>query len=128
SGINNVLVTMARCCNPLPGEPIIGFITRGKGVTVHRTSCSRALDLDPHRRIDVSWSHEADRGIHSAFIRVLTRDKMGVLAEVSQVITTCGANINQADVRVNTSDMIGVLDFELAIKDLQQLEALIHKI
>jgi guanosine-3',5'-bis(diphosphate) 3'-pyrophosphohydrolase len=127
SGINNVLVVMARCCNPLPGEHIVGFITRGKGVTVHRASCSRALDLDPHRRVVVSWSQEANKGTHSAFIRVLTRDKIGVLAEVTQVITTCGANISQADIRIS-SDMLGVLDFQLAITDLPQLEALIRKI
>lgn len=127
SGINNVLVTLAKCCNPLPGETIIGFITRGRGVTVHRASCARALDLDPHRRIDVTWSVESAKGMHSAFIRVLTRDKMGVLAEVTQVITHCGANINQADIRVS-QDMIGTLDFELAITDLPQLEAVIRKI
>lgn len=127
SGINNVLVNLAKCCNPLPGEAIIGFITRGRGVTVHRSSCSKALDLDPHRRIEVSWSKESQPSLHSAYIRVTTRDKIGVLAEVTQAITSCGCNVNQADIRVN-QDMIGVLDFELGLKDLPQLEAVIRKL
>ncbi len=127
SGINNVLISFSKCCNPLPGEEIIGFITRGRGVTVHRTSCARALDLDPARKIEVLWANEPTRQMHCAYLRILTRDKMGVLAEVTQAITACGANVHKADIRIS-QDMIGVLDFELGLKDLPQLEGVIRKL
>src|SRR5690606_27665193 len=86
-----------------------------------------ALDLDPHRRIDVAWAKDAPIQLHSAYLRVVSRDKLGVLAEVTQAITTCGCNINKADIRID-KDMMGILDFELGLKDLPQLEAVIRKI
>lgn len=127
SGLNNVLVNVGKCCAPLPGEPIIGFITRGRGVTVHRANCSRALDLDPQRRIDVSWGREASKALHSTFVRVVTKERTGVLAEVTHAISTSGANIYKADVRVSP-DLLGILDFEIGIQDLAQLEGIIRKI
>lgn len=132
SGIDNVLVNFGRCCNPLPGEDIQGFITRGRGVTVHRATCSRALDLDPQRRVMVQWagtpggeSHPA--GTHHAFIRVITRDRPGVLADVTMVIAACGANIQRANIQVS-SDLLGVLDFELTLNGLTQLQAIFRKV
>lgn len=132
SGIDNVLVNFGRCCNPLPGEDIQGFITRGRGVTVHRATCSRALDLDPQRRVMVQWagtpggeSHPA--GTHHAFIRVITRDRPGVLADVTMAIAACGANIQRANIQVS-SDLLGVLDFELTLNGLTQLQAIFRKV
>ena len=127
SGLENVMVSFAKCCHPLPGEEITGFITRGRGVTVHRKSCSRALDLDPHRKVDVSWGTEQNQSDHTAYVRIVTHDKTGVLAEVTQAIAQCGASTKKADIRVN-ADLMGVLDFELGIHDLAQLEAVIRKI
>jgi guanosine-3',5'-bis(diphosphate) 3'-pyrophosphohydrolase len=128
SGIDNVLVNFGKCCNPLPGESIVGFITRGRGVTVHRSSCSRALDIDPHRRIDVSWADDANMmGLHTAYIRILTRDRTGVLAEVTSAISNCSVNIQKAEVQVN-KDFLGILDFELGLQNLNQLEAVIAKV
>jgi len=132
SGIDNVLVNFGRCCNPLPGEEIQGFITRGRGVTVHRATCSRALDLDPQRRVVVQW---AGSGIgeaqttasHYAFIRVITRDRPGVLADVTMAISSCGANIQRANIQVS-ADLLGVLDFELTLNGLAQLQAIIRKV
>lgn len=133
SGIDNVLVNFGRCCNPLPGEDIQGFITRGRGVTVHRINCSRALDLDPQRRVTVEWTgipgSEGHPGpaTHQAFIRVITRDRPGVLADVTLAIAACGANIQRANIQVS-SDLMGVLDFELTLQGLPQLQAIIRKV
>lgn len=133
SGIDNVLVNFGRCCNPLPGEDIQGFITRGRGVTVHRTNCSRALDLDPQRRVTVEWTGipgaEGQPGpmTHQAFIRVITRDRPGVLADVTLAIAACGANIQRANIQVS-GDLMGVLDFELNLQGLPQLQAIIRKV
>ncbi len=127
SGLDRVLVNFGKCCNPLPGEEIIGFITRGRGVTVHRTSCPRALDTDPHRRIDVSWTSEETPSYHTAYVRIITKDRTGVLAEVTDVISKCGANIQKAEIRVD-QEMHGILDFELGLHGLKQLQAVINKL
>jgi GTP pyrophosphokinase len=128
-GIENVLINFARCCHPLPGESIVGFITRGRGVTVHRGSCPRALDLDPHRRVDVQWASEAEsnHGQHAAFLRVTAKDRQGVLAEVTSAISSCGANIQRAQIRV-TPDLSGILEFEMTLQSLTQLQAIIRKV
>jgi len=129
SGIDNVLVNFGRCCNPLPGEDILGFITRGRGVTVHRARCPRAIDLDPHRRVPVSWaSAEPDTAEHHASIGVVSHDRQGILAEVSSVIAACGANIHRAQVIVSPGDMLGHLDFDMTVKSLSQLQAIILKL
>lgn len=129
SGLDNILVTFGRCCNPLPGEQIVGFITRGRGVSVHRDNCSRALDLDPARRIEVSWSEDANKqgGQHTAFLKVITQDRQGILSEITGAIASCGANIHKAQVKVS-SDLMGVLDFEIILTNLEQLNKVINRI
>lgn len=98
SGIDNVLVRYARCCNPLPGDAIIGFITRGRGVTVHRRECKKAFDTDPERRIDVSWDSRAkvDRPVS---ISVVTNNRPGILAHISQTLSAQRVNISEANCR-----------------------------
>ena len=126
SGYNDVLVSIGRCCSPLPGEAIIGFITRGRGVTVHRADCSRALDLDPVRRIDVEWGVDSKEAgnVHRCLLSIITQDQPGVLAEVASTIASSGANILKAEAKV--SDLTGELEFELGLRDLPQLERVIN--
>lgn len=129
SGHDDVLVNIGRCCSPLPGEPLIGFITRGRGVTIHRNDCARALDMDPARRIDVEWgSDSAKQGnVHRVHITITTQDKPGVLAEVTNTIATSGANILSADAKVAT-DLSGELNFEIGLKNLAQLEKVVSQL
>ncbi len=126
SGYEDVLVNFGRCCCPIPGEEIVGFITRGKGVTVHRSSCARALDSDPARRIDVKWTvtDPTTPNKHRSYLSIITQDKPGVLAEVTSKISEAGANVQKAEAKVS-KDFTGVLEFELGVKDLQQLERVI---
>lgn len=125
-GIDDVLVRYGRCCNPLPGDPIIGFVTRGRGITVHLPSCSRALDADPQRRIDVTWD---PRGTFSrpVAIRVLTSDRPGILATISQAFTDNGVNISQANCKVTDADR-AINTFEVLIKDAEQLRKVVNEI
>ena len=129
SGLDNILVTFGRCCSPLPGEAIVGFITRGRGVSIHRENCRRALDLDPARRIDVSWEQDQGRQNerHTTFLRVITHDRHGILSEITSAISTCGADIATAQVKVSTN-LMGILDFEVSLKNLKQLNQVIAKI
>ncbi len=98
AGINNVLLRYAKCCNCLPGDPIIGFITRGRGVTIHRRECQKAFDTDPERRIDVSWESGAKMNL-PVTISVITNNRPGILAHISQTLSAQRVNISEANCR-----------------------------
>jgi GTP diphosphokinase / guanosine-3',5'-bis(diphosphate) 3'-diphosphatase len=83
AGEEDILVRFAKCCSPLPGDPIVGFITRGRGVTVHRRDCDKGLDLDPERRIDVEWDGNG-KAQHEVAIQILCADKPGLLTSRSR--------------------------------------------
>jgi len=125
-GEDDILVRFARCCSPLPGDPIVGFITRGRGVTVHRRDCDKGLDLDPERRIDVEWDGKA-KGTHEVAIQVLCADKPGLLAHISQSFTDQGINISQAHCRA-TDDGRAVNTFRASVRDLDQLKSVIRQL
>ena len=128
SGMDNILVTYGRCCNPLPGDQIVGFITRGRGVSIHRNNCKRALDLDPARRIEVAWvKDQKSQALHTAYLNIVTQDRQGILADITVAISTEGANIQRAKVQVS-QDLMGVIDFEITLNSLDQLNKIINKI
>jgi GTP pyrophosphokinase len=120
AGLDNVLVRYARCCNPLPGDAIIGFITRGRGVTVHRRECPKAFDTDPERRIEVSWDSKAkiNRPVQ---ISVTTTNKPGILATVSQTLSAHRVNISEANCR-SGDDGRAHNTFTFHCTDLSQLK------
>lgn len=97
-GVDDVLVHFARCCNPLPGEHILGVITRGRGVTVHSVECQRLLESDPQRHIAVEWDNGASH-LRPVKVEVLCEDRPGLLAAMSKAISSAGINIANADVR-----------------------------
>jgi guanosine-3',5'-bis(diphosphate) 3'-pyrophosphohydrolase len=125
SGIGDMMVRFARCCNPLPGEPITGFITRGRGVTVHTAGCSRALEADPQRRVPVVWK-EGEQSPRPIRLEVMCIDKPGMLAAVTKAIASAGVNISTAD--VNGHEGRALLTFELHVSNAGQLQNLMHAI
>jgi len=127
SGIEDVLVRYGRCCNPVPGDAIVGFITRGRGVTVHTASCDKVLGIDPERRVDVSWDVKGDLK-RPVSLRVVTSDRPGILAEISHIFSQAGVNISQASCRTMTPGERAVNDFEVTIGDLTQLKAVMRSI
>ncbi|MFK7873984.1 MAG: bifunctional (p)ppGpp synthetase/guanosine-3',5'-bis(diphosphate) 3'-pyrophosphohydrolase [Oligoflexales bacterium] len=127
SGMDDILVNRARCCNPLPGDHVIGFITRGRGVSVHRGSCGKALDLDPARRVPVSWGSPEKAETHTTCIRAVTMDRQGLLAEVSTAISSCGGNVQRANIQVDQSKN-GILDFEVMLKNAEQLNQVLNRL
>jgi GTP pyrophosphokinase len=126
AGEEDILVRFAKCCSPLPGDPITGFITRGRGVTVHRRDCDKGLDLDPERRIDVEWDGHG-KTQHEVAIQVLCSDKPGLLAHISQSFSDQGVNISQAHCRA-TEDGRAVNTFHASVKDLDQLKQVIRSL
>ncbi len=125
-GIDDMLVRFAKCCSPLPGDPITGFVTRGKGITVHLATCTRAADLDPVRRIDVSWDENGSYA-RPVNLRVMTGDRPGILATISQCFTNNGVNIAQATCKVTAKDR-AVNTFEVMIRDTDQLHKVVNEI
>ena len=124
AGEDDVLVRFAKCCSPLPGDAIVGFITRGRGVTVHTRDCQKALDLDPDRRVDVDWDGKS-RSPRPVSIQVVCADKPGLLAHISQSFTDAGVNISQAHCRA-TEDNKAVNTFQFSVTDLDQLKNVIR--
>ncbi len=120
-GVDDLLVRYARCCNPVPGESIVGFITRGRGVTIHQANCTRALDTDTERRIEVGWNKSLHAPVKRAVrIRVFSNDDTGLLALMSQTITGCGVNIASANIRT-TKDKKAIALFEVEVGNMEQL-------
>src|SRR5262249_19046138 len=91
SGESGVLLRFAKCCSPLPGDEIVGFITGGRGVAVHRRGCDKGLDLDPERRVEVGWEAGA-KVTRPVCLRVITANRPGLLAEVGNIFSKHGVN------------------------------------
>ena len=127
NGIDDVLVRYGKCCNPVPGDSIVGYITRGRGVTVHTVACEKILGIDPQRRVDVAWDVRGDLR-RPVSIRVVTTDKPGILAKISQIFSEAGMNISQASCRTTAPGERAVNEFEVTVGDLKQLTSVIRSI
>ena len=119
-GVSDMLIRFANCCHPLPGEPVIGFITRGRGVTVHQRNCSHILNADPERLVEVSWQASKE-DIYLAKIRVTSVERKGVLSDISAILTQKDANIIEAQVKT-TVDKKGIALFTIEVEDYNQLQ------
>jgi len=126
NGVDDVLVRFGKCCNPVPGDEIVGFITRGRGVTVHTADCAFALESDPERRVEVAWNR-AKQAALPVKIRVSCHDQKGILAGIAQVIANCEANIASATVQ-STLDKKGINLFEIDVMDLDHLNRVMNSI
>jgi GTP pyrophosphokinase len=125
-GLDDIVVHLAKCCYPLPGDPVIGFITRGKGITIHRYDCKSIKDADPMRLIDVTWEG-TDEETYPARLMVLSVNKMGMLADISAAIAKKEANIISANVD-STADNKGIAFFTVEVKNLDHLNEVIRSI
>ncbi len=122
--LDDVLIRSGKCCNPLPGDSIMGFITRGRGVTIHAVSCPKALDSDKERHVDVQWNINNTSTIkRHVRIRVICLDEPGILAVMSQTITACGINIASVNIRT-TKDKKAIAFFDVEVGDITQLQKL----
>jgi len=118
-GLENVLVRTARCCQPLPGEAIIGFVTMGRGVSIHARTCKNMMSSDPGRVVDAYWDAKSGGG-HSALVRVVCHNTSGKLADMSQVFSLRKINILSANCQASDDDT-AVNDFEVVVNDSGQL-------
>jgi GTP pyrophosphokinase len=125
-GEADIVVKFAKCCTPVPGDSIIGFISRGHGVVIHTRDCSKALDLDPVRRVDVAWDDES-KTLRPVAIQVSCEDRPGLLASISKSFTEHGVNISQAKCRT-TEDGRAVNTFQVTVGHLDQLRTVLRSI
>ncbi len=123
TGEDGLLVQFARCCGPLPGEAVVGFITRGRGITVHRQACAQLSGMDPERQIAVEWDQATDAK-HSGEIRIYCTDRPGMLATITKLCEQCGVNIHRAEARA-ASDTPAVVTLEVELRDVAELNRLI---
>lgn len=121
-GMDDVLVHFAKCCSPIPGDSIVGFISRGRGVTVHRSDCKKGFELDQLRKVEVQWtSKQADQGQErNVKLKVLSQDITGLLKMMSEAFAVHGINIESAQVRT-TKDKKAICLFEISVRDATQL-------
>lgn len=118
-GMDDLMVRMARCCNPIPGDQITGYITRGRGITIHRGDCMRFDVGEVGRQVHVEWNPEFSFK-HPVNIRILTHDRPGVLSAISKSINNLGVNIRSA-IAKSTQDRKGSFIFEIEVKDYSEL-------
>jgi GTP pyrophosphokinase len=129
-GTDDVLVFRAKCCNPIRGEKIVGYITRGKGVSVHSAVCPNVLNLmfDPERRIDVEWESEpTDQASYTVRLTMQVEDRKGMLAEISAKVSDINTNITNMEARTG-DDQQARIDMTVQIKDVKHLEKVIRSI
>ena len=127
-GIDNCLVRLSRCCNPVPGDSIVGYITRGRGVSVHRKDCPnvRTLEQEIGRLIDVNW-YSAGNVAYTANITVLANDRTALLMEITNCIGEDRINLTAINARTN-KDRVAVINLTIEITDTEQLERLIKEL
>ncbi|MGN0192513.1 MAG: RelA/SpoT family protein [Candidatus Gastranaerophilaceae bacterium] len=126
-GLDGLMYSIAKCCLPLPGEPIVGVITRGKGISVHSKSCKSLETVQPERMLDISWNtNKKTKKTYVSAIRIDVQDKMGMLKDILSIITDCDTNITYANVKSNPTQKIGVIELGLEINSIDKLNSVIN--
>ena len=125
-GVDDILIKFGKCCQPVPGDPIIGYITRGYGVTIHRTSCVNALRMNPERQIEVEWNQEVTE-TYPVKIRIISQDRVGLLADVVGNISKFGANILNAKTETRENKMVDSF-FTIGVEDTTHLDKIVSAV
>jgi GTP pyrophosphokinase len=128
-GLKGLLTTMARCCNPVPGDDIIGYVTRGRGATIHRSDCPNILRLrEKERLVKVAWGEP--KRTYPVSVRVKAYDRDGLARDVSNLVANEGINLSlvQAGVNHDSKLSLAVLDLVLEVKDIDQLTRVLTRI
>ena len=127
-GIDNCLVKLSKCCNPLPGDEIVGYITKGRGVSVHRKDCINVEDLlsEENRMIDVKWYEEAKEN-YNVNIEILANDRNGLLVDILNQLKTTNSNLIGVNTKT-TKERIAIIDINIEIENIEELNKVIRTI
>lgn len=126
-GLEGLLYSIAKCCSPIPGEPIVGVVTRAKGVTVHRIDCQTLEHIEPERLMDIRWSGDNVNKTYNTTIRVETAEKMGLLKDIIAAVSDNNTNITYANVK-SKSGKIGIIELGLELDNIDTLKKVILSI
>ncbi|MAG69575.1 MAG: GTP pyrophosphokinase [Acidobacteria bacterium] len=128
-GFDDLLVFRARCCNPIRGERIVGYITRGKGVSVHSVGCPNVVNLlyDPERRIDVAWDSQDDPAPYVVRLAIQVEDRRGMLADISTQIAGIDTNIKKVEA-TTSDDQRGRISVTVEIRDVEHLDQVVKSL
>ena len=121
-GLEGLLYSFARCCSPIPGEPIVGVVTRSKGVSIHRLDCKTLDDVPPERLLDIRWSGNNVNKTYSTTIRIETAEKLGLLKDIIGVVADNGTNITSANVK--SKGKIGIIELGIELDNIDTLRKL----
>lgn len=125
-GMEDIVVRLAKCCEPLPGQPITGFVSRGRGVTIHSASCPWALSNDPARQVECRWNQQ-ENAEHNVRLKITTHDKQGMLANITKLISSTQINITGADVQT-TPEKRGIITLRVHVNGISQLRDIHEKL
>ncbi len=125
-GMDDLVFRFARCCEPLPGDPVVGFISRGRGVIIHNRNCPQATSFDPTRLIEVEWDSTI-KTTRNVTLEILCEDRIGVLAALTQTISAVGANVANAQI-LSKSDQQSLCTFDMRVENATQLNTLLKSI
>jgi GTP pyrophosphokinase len=126
-GSDDLLIKISRCCTPLPGDQIVGYISAGRGVTVHKAGCPNFLATDPERRIEVSWADNLATAGHQAQILVVALDQKGLIAELGSRISGADADIVSMSARTSAENL-AIVNLVLGVKSLAHLEKVLGQL
>ncbi len=128
-GMDDVLVHFAKCCSPIPGDPIVGFISRGRGVSIHQSGCKKVFELDQLRKVDVNWNvKQAADGLERVVrLKVTCLDIPGLLKTMTEAFTSLGSNIQSANIRT-TKDKKAICLFDITVRDSSHLNQTIFEL
>ena len=118
-GLEGLLYSFARCCSPIPGEPIVGVVTRSKGVSIHRLDCKTLNEVPPERLMDIKWSGDNVNKTYSTTIRIETAEKMGLLKDVISVVSDNHTNIIAANVK--SKNKVGIIELGIELDNIETL-------
>lgn len=127
-GLEGLLYSFAKCCSPIPGEPIVGVVTRSKGVSVHRLDCKSIDGIPSERFLDISWAGENTNKTYTTTIRVETLDKIGLLKDIIAAVSDNNTNITFANVKSNNNKKVGIVELGLELDNINTLKKVITSI
>ena len=123
-GLEGLLYSFARCCSPIPGEPIVGVVTRSKGVTIHRLDCKTLENVPVERLMDIHWSGNNINKTYSTTIRVETAEKMGLLKDIIGIVSDNGTNIISANVK--SKGKVGIIELGIELDNIYTLRKVMN--
>ena len=125
--VGNLLTNLARCCNPLPGDPIVGYVTRGRGVTIHRRDCPNILRTEEHERlIEVDWGTE--KMTYPVLVRIRAYDRTRLLRDIGEVLGNEDVAMRRADITTHKEKNLATFSVVMEVEDMSQLSRVLSRI